>query len=223
MSPEQAEGDRAIDHRSDLYSLGCLLYHAVTGRPPFTGTNQWAVLRKQMEAVPEPPAAHVEGLPVPLNDLILSLLAKRPEDRPADASTVYETLGTLLVDHAVTEPGGSILEVTQLGHSHSVSGLILKRAWELLEEARAEAGQIIAGAEEVKAESILEAKRAVKVVRRELEVLVRRSEDLDAKIERGRRAGVSGGAPAERGGLLPGLQAIDQWQPSHSSRVRRQL
>ncbi|GED87315.1 hypothetical protein [Streptomyces sp. 6-11-2] len=65
-----------------------------------------------------------------------------------------------------------------------MSGLILKRAWELLEEARAEAGQIIAGAEEVKAESILEAKRAVKVVRRELEVLVRRSEDLDAKIER---------------------------------------
>lgn len=184
MSPEQSEGDRAIDHRSDLYSLGCLLYHAVTGRPPFTGTNEWAVLRKQMEAVPEPPAAHVEGLPVPLNDLILSLLAKRPEDRPADPSTVYETLSTLLVDHAVTEPGGSILEVIQLGHSHSVAGLILKRAWELLEEARAEAGQIIAGAEEVKAESILEAKRAVKVVRSELEVLVRRSEDLDAKIER---------------------------------------
>jgi serine/threonine protein kinase len=184
MSPEQAEGDREIDHRSDLYSLGCLLYHAVTGRPPFTGTNQWAVLRKQMEAVPEPPAAYVEGLPFPLNDLILGLLAKRPENRPADAATVYEALSTLLADHAVTEPGGSILGVTQLGHSHSVSGLILKRAWELLEKAQAEAGRIVAEAEEVKAESIREAKHAVKVVRRELEVLVRRSEDMDAEIER---------------------------------------
>ncbi|MFC8248093.1 serine/threonine-protein kinase [Streptomyces chartreusis] len=184
MSPEQAEGDRAIDHRSDLYSLGCLLYHAVTGRPPFIGTNQWAVLRKQMDALPEAPAAHVEDLPLPLNDLILSLLAKRPENRPADAATVYEALSMLLVDHAATEPGGSILEVTQLGNNHSVSGLILKRAWEFLEEARAEAGRIVAEAEEVKAESVLEAKRAVKLVRRELEVLVQRSEDMDAKIER---------------------------------------
>nr|WP_272923065.1 serine/threonine-protein kinase [Streptomyces sp. SID5464] len=180
MSPEQAEGDRAIDHRSDLYSLGCLLYHAVTGRPPFTGTNPLAVLRKQMEAVPEPPADHVEGLPVPLNDLILSLLAKRPENRPADASTVYETLSTLLVDHAVTEPGGSILEFTQLGHSHSVSGLILKRAWELREEAE----MIVAEAEERKAEAIREAKRAVEVLRRELGALVRRTEDMDTEIER---------------------------------------
>ncbi|MFD6175180.1 hypothetical protein [Streptomyces coeruleorubidus] len=51
-------------------------------------------------------------------------------------------------------------------------------------EARAEAGRIVAEAEEVKAESIREAKRAVKVVRRELEVLVQRSEDMDAKIEK---------------------------------------
>ncbi|MFI5887632.1 protein kinase [Streptomyces sp. NPDC051554] len=131
MSPEQADGDRAIDHRSDLYSLGCLLYHAVTGRQPFTGSSQWAVLRKQMEAVPEPPGVYAEGLPSSLNDLILNLLAKRPEDRPADATAVYEALSTLLADHAVTEPGGSVLDLTQLGHTHSVAGKLLKRAWEL--------------------------------------------------------------------------------------------
>ncbi|MET8074723.1 protein kinase [Streptomyces sp. NPDC005303] len=133
MSPEQADGDKAIDHRSDLYSLGCLLYHAVTGRPPFTGTSQWAVLRKQMQDAPEPPASRVEGLPVPLNDLILNLLAKRPDDRPADAAVVYEQLSTFLADHAVTEPGGSILDTTQLGNRHSVSGRLLKRAWELFQ------------------------------------------------------------------------------------------
>ncbi|WP_405973467.1 protein kinase [Streptomyces sp. NBC_00988] len=132
MSPEQADGDRAIDHRSDLYSLGCLLYHAVTGRQPFTGSSQWAVLRKQMEAVPEPPGVYAEGLPSSLDDLILKLLAKRPEDRPADAVAVYESLCALLADHLVTEPGVSILDVTQLGRSHSVAKRILREAWELL-------------------------------------------------------------------------------------------
>ncbi|WP_406123548.1 protein kinase domain-containing protein [Streptomyces sp. NBC_00989] len=133
MAPEQADGDRAIDHRSDLYSLGCLLYHAVTGRPPFTGSSPWAVLRKQMDATPEPPKAYVEGLPPSLNDLMLELLAKSPEDRPTDAAAVYESLCTLLADHTLTEPGGNILDVTQLGRGHSVSGLVLKRAWELLQ------------------------------------------------------------------------------------------
>uniref|UniRef100_UPI003A8730B6 serine/threonine-protein kinase n=1 Tax=Streptomyces sp. Agncl-13 TaxID=3400628 RepID=UPI003A8730B6 len=133
MSPEQADGDRAIDHRSDLYSLGCLLYHAVTGRPPFTGSSQWAVLRKQMEAVPDPPGVYAEGLPSSLSDLILSLLAKRPEDRPADAAAVYEALSTLLADHVVTDPRGGTLDATQLGRTHSVSGKLLKRAWELFQ------------------------------------------------------------------------------------------
>ncbi|MFF7752725.1 protein kinase [Streptomyces sp. NPDC007971] len=149
MSPEQAEGAREVDHRSDLYSLGCLLYRAVTGRPPFTSNIQWAVLRMQMEDTATAPAELVEGLPAVLNDLILHLLAKRPQDRPADAAAVYETLTTLLVDHAVTEPGGNIVDITQLGHRHSVSGQILKRAWELFqrtERNRQEAERLYADA-----------------------------------------------------------------------------
>jgi serine/threonine protein kinase len=188
MSPEQAEGDPNIDHRSDLYSLGCLLYHAITGQPPFTAAGHWAVLLKHIRDTPKPPSTHVEGLPVPLNELILGLLAKRPENRPADAATVYAALSTLIADHAVSEPGGSILGVTQLGDSHSVSGLILKRAWEL----RAEAERIVAEAEELKAEAVREAKRTVAVVRRELGGLVRRAENLDAEIER-----INGRASAE--------------------------
>ena len=125
MSPEQAEGDRAVDHRSDLYSLGCLLYHAVTGRPPFTGSSQWAVLRKQMDATPEPPASHVEDLPALLNDLILSLLAKRPDERPADAATVCDALCAVLVDQAVLLSRDDILETARLVHTASVPGRLL--------------------------------------------------------------------------------------------------
>ncbi|MFI6247266.1 protein kinase [Streptomyces sp. NPDC051016] len=149
MSPEQADGDKTIDHRSDLYSLGCLLYHAVAGRPPFTGSTQWAVLRKQLQDTPEPPGSRVEGLPAALNDLILALLAKAPDDRPADAAAVYETLSDLLADHALTQPDGNIQAVTQLGHLHSVSGRILMRAWELFqwtERIREEADHLLADA-----------------------------------------------------------------------------
>nr|WP_262063537.1 hypothetical protein [Streptomyces sp. STR69] len=49
------------------------------------------------------------------------------------SSAVYESLCTLLADHTLTEPGGNILDVTQLGRGRSVSGLVLKRAWELLQ------------------------------------------------------------------------------------------
>ncbi|WP_155055363.1 serine/threonine-protein kinase [Streptomyces blattellae] len=143
MSPEQADGDRDIDHRSDLYSLGCLLYHAVTGRPPFTGSSQWAVLRKQMEATPAPPGSYAEGLPPPLNDLVLSLLAKRPEDRPDDAGAVHEALVTMLVDHALTSSGDDVLDLAQLGHGGSLFERHLRearaRANMFLEETVAEA------------------------------------------------------------------------------------
>lgn len=134
MSPEQAEGVRKIDHRSDLYSLGCLLYHAVTGRPPFISDVRWAVLRMQMEDTPAAPMSRVEGLPAALDDLILSLLAKNPEDRPEDAAAVRDALSTILVDQVVTLPADDILTLAQLGHAHSVTGRILHKSWELWQE-----------------------------------------------------------------------------------------
>ncbi|WP_431774844.1 protein kinase domain-containing protein [Streptomyces cucumeris] len=131
MSPEQAEGLREIDHRSDLYSLGCLLYHVLTGRPPFTGTSPLAVLRMQAEAEPVPPAELVEGLPRSLDELTLSLLAKRPEDRPEDAAAVHAALSTLLVDHVVTLPEQNPLDIVQLGYTDTLSARLLERAWQI--------------------------------------------------------------------------------------------
>ncbi|MFF4785193.1 serine/threonine-protein kinase [Streptomyces griseorubiginosus] len=143
MSPEQAQGVREIDHRSDLYSLGCLLYHAVTGRPPFTSATPWALLRMQIEDLPVPPAERGGGIPAALNELILHLLAKDPEDRPHSAAVVHETLVTILVEQALMRPDGELLDLGELGHALAVSGRFLTVA-------RAEAARVLAEVEQVK-------------------------------------------------------------------------
>ncbi|MGP4009508.1 protein kinase domain-containing protein [Streptomyces sp. 4N124] len=176
MSPEQADGDRAIDHRSDLYSLGCLLYHAVTGRPPFTGSSQWAVLRKQMEETPESPGWYAEGLPSLLNDLILNLLAKRPEDRPADAAVVCDALCALLVDQAVLQSRDDLLETARLVHTASVPG-------RLLTAARLKADRLLKAATDEAARRRIHAEHELELRRQAVEAQI--SEDM-AAAERAR-------------------------------------
>ncbi|MFJ3720523.1 protein kinase [Streptomyces sp. NPDC090057] len=137
MSPEQAEGVRELDHRSDLYSLGCLLYHAVTGRPPFVSESQIAVLRMQLDEVPVPPGALVEGLPGALNDLIVGLLAKSPADRPGDAAAVADALVTLLIDGPLPS-GGDTPDLAGLGPAGSAAGRLIDKVWEMRLRAEAD-------------------------------------------------------------------------------------
>ncbi|MEU6350248.1 protein kinase [Streptomyces sp. NPDC047072] len=149
MSPEQADGAREIDHRSDLYSLGCLLYHALTGRPPFVGDNPLAVLRKQLDETPVPPGRLVEDLPDTLNGLVLGLLAKSPDDRPVDADAVQQALIEVLVEESMGADGDTVLEASRLEHAGSVAGRFLRTARELLQLAeaqRAQAGHALAAA-----------------------------------------------------------------------------
>ncbi len=91
MSPEQI-GGLDVDRRSDLYSLGCVLYEIATGAPPFDLDDTWAVLVGHRDTPPEPPRRHRPDLPAPLERLILDLLAKRPEQRPADARELLRRL-----------------------------------------------------------------------------------------------------------------------------------
>src|SRR6185437_9676432 len=91
MSPEQAEGD-AADHRTDLFSLGCVLYRMATGRLPFEGKSTMAVLMALATRDPKPPRHLVPTLPAALSDLILHLVNKEPGDRPASARAVVEAL-----------------------------------------------------------------------------------------------------------------------------------
>lgn len=84
MSPEQIGGGE-IDHRSDLYSLGCVLYELATGAPPFDLGDSWAILIGHRDTVPSPPRAHRAELPDYFDRIVVDLLAKVPEERPADA------------------------------------------------------------------------------------------------------------------------------------------
>ncbi|MEU5314284.1 serine/threonine-protein kinase [Streptomyces sp. NPDC021562] len=84
MSPEQIGGTE-VDPRSDLYSLGCVLYEIATGAPPFDLDDAWAVLVGHRDTPPVPPRAHRPELPGWFEQVILDLLAKRPEQRPYDA------------------------------------------------------------------------------------------------------------------------------------------
>ncbi|MFN7974673.1 MAG: AAA family ATPase [Acidobacteriota bacterium] len=94
MSPEQARGE-LLDARSDLYSLGCILYEAITGRPPFLGDSGDEIVAKHLGAPAIPPSHLVEGVPAALDDLVLSLLAKEPKNRIGHAGVVADALGAL--------------------------------------------------------------------------------------------------------------------------------
>ena len=85
MSPEQCLGQR-VGARSDLYSLGVVLYEMLAGRPPFIDVLPSAVLVKQATAPPPPLPQMRPDIPKPLALVVHSLLAKRPEDRPRTAA-----------------------------------------------------------------------------------------------------------------------------------------
>jgi serine/threonine-protein kinase len=93
MSPEQAMGDRQLDERSDIYSLGAVAYYLLTGRPPFDQGSGMAVLMAHARDPVIPPSRIITGIPADLERVVLRCLAKHPADRFADAESLERALG----------------------------------------------------------------------------------------------------------------------------------
>jgi hypothetical protein len=96
MAPEQALGDRAIDPRTDVFALGCVLYRCITGRSAFDSDRIGAVLMKILHEDPPRASEVAPGVPAALDELLSRMLAKEARARPADGAAVAEELFALL-------------------------------------------------------------------------------------------------------------------------------
>jgi hypothetical protein len=127
MAPEQARG-QVIDARADLFSLGCVLYHMAVGRPPFQAPDSVSLLVAVATEEPAPPRQVNPAVPAALSDLVVRLLAKKPEDRPPSARAVAEALAALAqgkVPPARRRPSRRLVAVAVAAGMLAVAGLLL--------------------------------------------------------------------------------------------------
>jgi len=95
MAPEQIRGTPAVSHKTDLYALGVVLYQMLVGKPPYEGSSPVVLMHCHLNEPAPRPSAKVQEIPRALDDLVVSLMAKAPADRPWDAAAVGAILTEL--------------------------------------------------------------------------------------------------------------------------------
>ena len=109
MSPEQIQGAATLDGRSDLYSVGVSLYELVTGKRPFDGDSQFAIMAAHLQGTPPPPVEIDPRLPKALNDVILMSVEKSPDARFQNAAAFRNALaGVAAAPASEAQPGAAV-------------------------------------------------------------------------------------------------------------------
>ena len=114
MSPEQAQGQK-VDARSDLYTVGIILYELLTGRPPFDADNPMATLVKRIQEKPVPPIELEPGIPPALNRIVLKMLATLPADRYPSAAAIVADLDAWQKPQTATPHTGAAVAPPKAG------------------------------------------------------------------------------------------------------------
>lgn len=121
MSPEQAQGQRNLDGRSDAFSLGAVMYACLTGRRPFQADDPTALLARVLLDDPTPLSELVPSVPVGLEELVMALLEKQPDARPS-AEEVVRRIGGLALETAGQRASSAAALST---HEQRVAWLVL--------------------------------------------------------------------------------------------------
>lgn len=109
LSPEQARDARTSDIRADIYSVGCVLYHLLAGRPPFIEKNVMAQMVKHATTPPQPVRELVPEVPPGVSAAVDKLLMKKPDDRPQTPAEAAELLAAYLPQQAKRAEAAAVL------------------------------------------------------------------------------------------------------------------
>ncbi len=138
MSPEQAMGDRELDARSDVYSLGAMLYEMLAGDPPYTGSTAQAIVAKVITEKAPPVTTHRDTVPSHVAAAISKALAKLPADRFRSAAEFADALTNTAFTMASTEAAvvgggrsGSLWNPLSIGASALAALLLIVAGWAL--------------------------------------------------------------------------------------------
>jgi serine/threonine-protein kinase len=132
MSPEQIQGVTAPDARSDLYSAGVSLYQLVTGKRPFDGDSQFAIMSAHLQGTPVPPVTIDPRLPQMLNDVILMLVAKDPNARFQTAGAARKALSNVFAEVRTPSAAPAVTTVPVGQPSRTVQPASHRAQWMVL-------------------------------------------------------------------------------------------
>ncbi|MFD9729175.1 protein kinase [Streptomyces sp. NPDC059072] len=188
MSPEQCSGAPDIDHRTDLYSLGCLMYEGLAAVRPVTASTQEGLINQHINGVVRPLAEVAEGVPPRVADLVMRLLAKNPAERPPDADAVARELWAALRAEgrrrqAAVQRVRTVRAARLQAQARDRAEAVLRDAETRAARLRHDAARINAAAEEVYRE-VRGAREAARDRLREAEALRESSREETVRVSR---------------------------------------